>query len=55
MSLCFQVTSLSTIPANLMANARFLAKDDGVISGLAVAEQVLKTVSIGYLLRRLIN
>ena len=43
-STSLQVTSLSTIPPNLMANARFLAKDDGVVSGLAVAEQVLKTV-----------
>jgi nicotinate-nucleotide pyrophosphorylase (carboxylating) len=39
-----QITSISTIPTSTMAVAKFLAKNDGVVSGLAVAEQVLKSV-----------
>jgi hypothetical protein len=39
-----QITSISTIPTSTMAVAKFLAKNDGVVSGLAVAEQVLKAV-----------
>lgn len=39
-----QITSLSTIPAACMAVARFLAKDDGVVAGTSVAEQVLHAV-----------
>jgi nicotinate-nucleotide pyrophosphorylase len=39
-----QITSLSTIPADTRAEAHFLAKDTGVLSGLLVAERVFKTV-----------
>ncbi|HET6566746.1 MAG TPA: carboxylating nicotinate-nucleotide diphosphorylase [Rhodothermales bacterium] len=38
------VTSEATVPEDLPAQGRFLAKDDGVLSGLYVAERVLHAV-----------
>ncbi len=38
------VTTLSTIPPNKLATAQFLAKADGVLAGLAVAERVFASV-----------
>lgn len=38
------VTTLATIPANKLSEAQFLAKADGVLAGLAVAERVFRTV-----------
>ena len=37
-------TTLATIPADRRAKARFLAKEDGVLAGLAIAERVFATV-----------
>ncbi|MEM1041556.1 MAG: carboxylating nicotinate-nucleotide diphosphorylase [Bacteroidota bacterium] len=39
------VTTLATIPAGQLAEATFLAKEDGVLAGLAVAERVFDKVS----------
>ena len=38
------VTTQATIPPETIAEAYFLAKQDGVVAGLVVAEQVFKTV-----------
>ncbi|MEL6616397.1 MAG: carboxylating nicotinate-nucleotide diphosphorylase, partial [Bacteroidota bacterium] len=38
------VTTLATIPESTQATATFLAKEDGVIAGLAVAERVFRAV-----------
>ncbi|MDX1418567.1 MAG: carboxylating nicotinate-nucleotide diphosphorylase [Rubricoccaceae bacterium] len=38
------VTTQATVPADQQATARFLAKEDGVLAGLAVAERVFGTV-----------
>ncbi|HYG66885.1 MAG TPA: carboxylating nicotinate-nucleotide diphosphorylase, partial [Anaeromyxobacteraceae bacterium] len=38
------VTTLATVPAARQAEARFLAKEDGVLAGLAVAERVFAAV-----------
>lgn len=38
------VTSLATISENQPANARFVVKEDGVVSGLLIAERVLAIV-----------
>lgn len=38
------ISSLATISPSVMAEARFLAKMDGVVAGLSVAEKVLLTV-----------
>ena len=37
-------TTLATIPADRRAEARFLAKEDGVLAGLAIAERVFAAV-----------
>ncbi len=39
------VTTLATIPDDQFAEATFLAKEDGVLAGLAVAERVFATLS----------
>ena len=39
------VTTLATIPADRRATATFLAKEDGVLAGLAVAERVFAVLS----------
>jgi nicotinate-nucleotide pyrophosphorylase (carboxylating) len=39
------VTTLATVPAGRMATARFLAKEAGVVAGLAVAERVFARVA----------
>jgi len=39
------VTTLSTVPAGRRATATFLAKEDGVLAGLAVAERVFAALS----------
>ena len=36
------VTSLATVPADRLANARFVAKEEGVLAGLAVARRVFE-------------
>lgn len=41
------VTSLATVPENREAEARFLAKEDGVVAGLHIAERVLHAVDRG--------
>ena len=41
------VTTLATVPAGRRAAARFLAKEDGVLAGLAVAERVFAAVDDG--------
>lgn len=38
------VTSLATVPEDRQAEARFLAKENGVLAGIYVAERVLKQV-----------
>ncbi|KAL9679399.1 hypothetical protein QQ045_017258 [Rhodiola kirilowii] len=38
------VTSLATVPANLETEAHFLAKEDGVVAGIALAEMIFKEV-----------
>jgi nicotinate-nucleotide pyrophosphorylase (carboxylating) len=38
------VTTLATVPAGQRASAYFLAKEDGVLAGLAVAERVFATL-----------
>lgn len=40
-----QVTTLATVGKDVKCTARFLAKQDGVLSGLEVAEMVFHTVS----------
>ncbi len=44
-------TSLATVPAAREASARFLAKDTGVLAGLAVAEEVFHLVDPGLKVR----
>jgi len=41
------VTTLATIPPERQAEAHFLAKEDGVLAGLAVAERVFAAVDAG--------
>jgi len=38
------ITTESTVPEDSVSRATFLAKDDGVLSGLTVADQVFATV-----------
>ena len=39
------VTTLATVPAGQAADAYFLAKEDGILAGLAVAERVFAALS----------
>jgi len=48
-------TSLSTIPANAMGKARLVAKEDGIIAGLRIAEKVYKQVDADTLFTPLLN
>ena len=41
------VTTFATVPAERQAEARFLAKEEGVLAGLAVAERVFAAVDEG--------
>ncbi|KAK7859052.1 nicotinate-nucleotide pyrophosphorylase [carboxylating], partial [Quercus suber] len=38
------VTSMATIPADMEVEANFLAKEDGIIAGIALAEMVFREV-----------
>ena len=38
------VTSLATIPSNMEVEAQFLAKEDGIVAGISLAEMVFHEV-----------
>lgn len=38
------VTCIATIPVKMEAEAYFLAKEDGVVAGIALAEMIFKEV-----------
>ena len=41
------ITTEATIPDNVLGKGIFLVKDEGIIAGIDVAEQVFKTVDKG--------
>ena len=46
------ITTKATIPHNVLGKGIFLIKDDGIIAGIDVVEQVFKTVDKGLVFLR---
>ena len=46
------ITTKATIPENILGKGIFLLKDDGIIAGIDIAEQVFKTVDKGLVFLR---
>jgi nicotinate-nucleotide pyrophosphorylase (carboxylating) len=49
------ITTVATIPENVLGKGMFLVKDEGIIAGIDVAEQVFKTVDKGLVFLKSLN
>jgi nicotinate-nucleotide pyrophosphorylase (carboxylating) len=49
------ITTEATIPENVLGKGMFLVKDEGIIAGIDVAEQVFKTVDKGLVFLKSLN